>query len=168
MYWFISTQDIVLQDIEELPKIDFEDLEPIGFYDEKKAHIVDDRVFEKIGVGSCGVVIKAKMKSTGAAVAVKILTDPSKFGNFKREVAVLAKHKHPKLVSVKAFCLQPISIVMEYMELGNLYRFLRGQMAPLTLTSVLQISTDIAQAMTVLHKEGFIHRSDLLEFACLD
>jgi hypothetical protein len=63
-----------------LPKIEFEDLEPIGFYDEKKAHIVDDRVFEKIGSGSCGAVIKAKMRSTGAAVAVKILTDASKFG----------------------------------------------------------------------------------------
>jgi len=88
-------------------------------------------------------------------VAVKSLTGSTQedakqkaFDEFRREVWVMSGMRHPNLVNLLGFCVNPFAIVMEFVEFGNLYNFLRKQ-DELSWSLRLKIALDIARGSNV-------------------
>ncbi|EGC33072.1 roco8, ROCO family protein [Dictyostelium purpureum] len=82
---------------------------------------------------------------------------------FRREVWLMSGLSHPNIVQMKGFCFEPYSIIMEYMNLGNLSIYLKkkkeeGQQ--LSWSLVLKIAIDIASGMAFLHNitPPLVHR----------
>ena len=95
---------------------------------------------EQIGKGAFGIIHRATYN--GRNVAVKVMVDASQegaklkaFNEFRREVHVMSGMRHPNLVNMVGFCVNPFALVMELMPAGNLYKFLHqssksGDIAP--------------------------------------
>lgn len=92
---------------------------------------------EEIGKGAFGIIHRATYK--GRDVAVKVMVAASQegaklkaFNEFRREVHVMSGMRHPSLVNMVGFCVNPFALVMELMPSGNLYKFLhrsKGEVA---------------------------------------
>ncbi|KYQ93736.1 leucine-rich repeat-containing protein (LRR) [Tieghemostelium lacteum] len=82
---------------------------------------------------------------------------------FRREVWLMSSLSHPNIVPMKGFCFQPYSIVMEYMDLGNLSTYLLAKKQEGTTLSwpvILKIASDVASGMSYLHNSTppLVHR----------
>ncbi|KAF2069948.1 hypothetical protein CYY_008735 [Polysphondylium violaceum] len=82
---------------------------------------------------------------------------------FRREVWLMSSLSHPNIVTMKGFCFEPYSIVMEYMDLGSLSTFLSTKKhngETLSWSIILKIAIDIAQGMSFLHNitPPLVHR----------
>lgn len=146
--------DLTMKDVEE-SKINFSELLQL----------------QLIGSGGAATVYKAQWE--GQDVAMKVIrvgegetpTDFERqqfskvFNEFRREAAVMSGLEHPNLVSLKGVCLEPLCILTEYLENGDLYNYLHTKNVfgwPLILKAAL----DIAQGMQFLHsaQPPIIHR----------
>ncbi|XP_055352865.1 uncharacterized protein LOC129598823 [Paramacrobiotus metropolitanus] len=120
-----------------------------------------------LGCGSFGEVTLADWGHK--QVAVKTLSpeeddSPRQRQLFVRELAILAElGRHPHLVGFYGYCPDPLSIVMEYVELGNLHYRLHYCQDPQVVAKVKdgrikkKIVVGIAEGMTVLHSAGVVH-----------
>jgi serine/threonine protein kinase len=59
--------------------------------------------------------------------------------------------RHPNLVNLKAICMHPPAIVMDYVPCGTLYELLQDDSIPITWSMKLKIAKDIAKALRYLH-----------------
>jgi len=115
-----------------------------------------------IGAGAMGTVYRAIHQITGEVVAVKHLKPELStvefVERFKRESDALQKLNHPNIVHLTEWIEAEGNyyIVMEYLEGGSLAEQLQSE--PLPLARVLDISLDIADALTRTHRLGIIHR----------
>lgn len=109
-------------------------------------------------------------------VAVKQIQalDPSQvsgmYNDFAREIWTMSGLMHPNLVNLLGFYLDPVpSMVMEYIEGGDLYSFLHehddtivpgDEIPKLPSAVILKLALDIANGMNFLHAATppFIHR----------
>lgn len=113
-----------------------------------------------VGLGSSAQVYRAKWHGTN--VAVKRLNDLSESLNtdnavqlFVKEIKLWSQLKHPCIVEF--FGVTPtLSIVMEYMQHGNLRSLLSKR--PLASATIIRLASQIAIAMDFLHSKNVIHR----------
>ena len=120
-------------------------------------------VVSSLGVGGMGEVYKAHDTKLGRDVALKIVRpefagDPERVLRFRREALVLAALNHPHIATVHEFneADGTAFLVMELVPGETLRdRMLSGR---LTMTEVLRIGRQVAEALEAAHDKGIIHR----------
>ena len=118
----------------------------------------------RVGVGGMATVYDGQDLRLQRRVAVKVplpvyAADPAFIRRFENEAHAAAALTHPNLVAVydvgEAEGLP--FIVMEYVEGGTLKDLLRQQ-APLPPEALVNIGTQVADALEIAHQHGLVHR----------
>ena len=130
-------------------------------------------IVELIGQGWMGAVYKARQKSLGRLVALKILaphyaTNPSFAERFSREAQALAELNHPHIVTVHDFgqAGEFYFLMMEFVDGVNLRQAMRaGYFLP---EQALAIVPSICEALQFAHDRGIVHRDIKPENLLLD
>ncbi|KAJ6238954.1 serine/threonine-protein kinase edr1 [Anaeramoeba flamelloides] len=110
---------------------------------------------EAIGSGAYGNVFRAIWR--GKEVAVKRIKPEYVRGEhleeFKREVLVLSRTRHPNIVLFMGACTQlpNLFLVTEYCHHGSLFQMIRSSQTNLTYQEKIKAAKDIALGMTYLH-----------------
>ena len=122
------------------------------------------QIIRKIGDGGMAFVYQAKDKLLNRIVAVKVLrpefADDAEFlAKFKREAEAVANITHPNIVNVYDVGQEDKVhyIVMEYVDGQNLKEIIKNE-GVLDEYTALDITKQIAQALSAAHKKGVIHR----------
>ena len=122
------------------------------------------QIIEKIGDGGMAFVYQAKDKLLNRIVAVKVLRpefvdDKDFLAKFKREAEAVANITHPNIVNVYDVGQEGKVhyIVMEYVDGQNLKEIIKNE-GVLDEYTALDITKQIAQALSAAHKKGVIHR----------
>jgi alpha-glucoside transport system substrate-binding protein len=122
-------------------------------------------ILELIGHGGMANVYRAIQPSMGREVAIKVmpahfLQDPTFLERFTREVRVIARLQHPRILPVHDFGEyegMPY-IVMAYMPGGTVADRIREMGSGLPLDETARLVGQIAEALDYAHSEGIIHR----------
>ena len=123
----------------------------------------DVKIGKKIGQGGYGAVYLGEWK--GRNVAIKKLfrdeVDESELETFRKEIEIMSKFSHAKIVNFLGASLQPpnICILTEYMERGNLSNVLKAD-PNLPWLRKLKMSLDASEGMVYLHEQEppVVHR----------
>ena len=119
---------------------------------------------DKIGEGGMAVVYKAKDRLLNRYVAIKILRpeytkDDSFVESFKRESQAAAGLQHPNIVAVYDVGRSGSInyIVMELVD-GRPLSDIIDEKGPLDYRTVIDISKQMASALSLAHKHQIVHR----------
>src|SRR4030095_2543925 len=121
------------------------------------------RITGKLGSGGMGIVYVAEDIRLSRKVALKFLPeesaeDPDAERRFKREADTIAQLNHPNICTIyeidrhegRAF------IVMECLDGLNLKTYMSRRQ--LSTTEIVEISLQIAAALSLAHEKGIVHR----------
>jgi len=121
------------------------------------------RLIESLGAGGSAEVHRAEDTQLGRIVAIKMLrTDGDSLSAPERvhvETAVLASLNHPSLVTLYDAQLEPGRpqyLVMEHVQGPTLSARLRQ--GPLSGVDAAVLAHDLAEALSVVHGRGIVHR----------
>ncbi|MEP7119372.1 MAG: serine/threonine-protein kinase [Byssovorax sp.] len=131
-----------------------DDAAPVG------ATIGDFELMGELGRGSMGVVYKARQRSLGRVVALKVLppalaADRVAQKRFKNEMLALARCDHPNVVRILATGSDGDSdyYAMEYVDGSDLARA-----ASLPVDRLAELFAGAADGLAHLHENGILHR----------
>lgn len=120
-------------------------------------------VLEKIGEGGMGIVYKAEDTKLKRTVALKFLSaelmrDQEAKERFVQEAQTAAALLHPNIATIFAFddWEGQSYIAMEFVDGQTLSQLLRS--GPLVIDQAAEFIIAIADALSVAHKKGIIHR----------
>lgn len=117
---------------------------------------------EVVGTGAFATVKKAVERSTGKTFAVKIINKKKVIGNMdgvSRELEVLQKLDHPRIVRLKAFYEDDENyyMVMEFVSGGDLMDFVAAHGA-VGEEAGREITRQILEAIEYIHSKKISHR----------
>ncbi|MCE9530187.1 MAG: protein kinase [Planctomycetes bacterium] len=127
--------------------------------------ILGYELLDKIGQGGMGVVYKARQIQLNRIVALKMILSGShsssdEDGRFIQEAELIAKLKHPNVVQVYEFGVNPFDgkpfFSLEFIEGGSLSRRLNAEPQP--AKQAAHMVETLARAMQAAHDQGIIHR----------
>ncbi|KAM9963378.1 hypothetical protein ACTFIW_006606 [Dictyostelium discoideum] len=110
-----------------------------------------------IGRGASGKIYRANLNDTMVAVKqLEVVGEdaPRIFSEFRREIHVMSDLKHSNVVNLLGFTLSPFTMVMEYIDCGDLHKFLHspiGDQLNGNWALILKLALDIAKGMEFLH-----------------
>ena len=125
----------------------------------------DYDLLHKIADGGMGSVYKARDRTTGALVAVKVM-DPEKAAHnkvllkrFEREFRLAGALAHPNIVRVLDYGLEGRTpyLVMEFVDGENLGERIERE-GCLAEDEAVRLIIQVAGALGEIHKQGMIHR----------
>src|SRR3990172_2757905 len=125
--------------------------------------ILHYRILDKIGQGGMGEVYKAEDIRLGREVAVKLLPahatqDSRAKRRLLQEARAASALNHPNIITIHS--IEEAEgldfIVMEYVEGETLKSII--ERGPLEVGQLLDIGSQMAEALSVAHTAGFIHR----------
>jgi serine/threonine protein kinase/TolA-binding protein len=121
------------------------------------------RVLEKIGEGATSVVYKAEDIALGRSVALKLLPAEASIthatiARFQHEARTASSLNHPNICTIYEIgeCDGQHFIAMELLEGEELSRVIGGR--PLETYRLVELGSQIADALDAAHAEGIIHR----------
>ncbi|KYQ94307.1 RasGEF domain-containing protein [Tieghemostelium lacteum] len=144
-----------------------------------KFDIKEIKLNKEVGRGAFGIVYEAEWKgepialkmllpSTGDESTIGLTDDPDQkledrlkvFREFRHEVYSMSRLNHPSIMKITGFCIQPLSMALEYIRYGSLYSFLSNNTHEVNWGLRLQIASEIAKGMQHLHSHNppVIHR----------
>ena len=131
--------------------------------EELAPHFPQLEILECLGRGGMGVVYKARQKSLGRLVALKLLAperekDPQFSARFSQEAQALAQLDHPHIVTVYDFGQSGgfFYLLMEYVDGVNLRQLMEAR--KLSPEEALTIVPPLCEALQFAHERGIVHR----------
>lgn len=135
--------------------------------EELQALLTGYRVIAILGQGGMGAVYKARQRSLGRTVAIKILPPPPEDDEFhsaqrfENEARTMARMNHPGIVAIHDFGQTAngkfFYFVMEFVDGTDLAQAIRGSSA-LSQENSLAIVQDVCEALDYAHRHGVVHR----------
>ncbi len=118
---------------------------------------------EKLGAGGMGEIYKARDSRLNRMVAVKVLApgktrDPNGRRRFIQEAQAASALNHPNIITIHDILPEGDTqyMVMEFVSGKTLHDLISA--GRLSIPQVLQLSTQMANALGVAHAAGIIHR----------
>ena len=128
---------------------------------------VDDKyeILEALGQGGMNDAYKARDRSTGRLVVLKIplsslIGDPATYSRYQRELEIGRRLHHPNIQQlVDEGRLDGVTpyLVLDYVD-GTLLREYLRQHAPLPVDEAINIADQLADALEYSHGKGVVHR----------
>jgi serine/threonine protein kinase len=128
------------------------------------------QINSKIGSGSMGAVYRARDPKIDRTVAIKTVSlaglEPDAEREYRQRFVVEAQAagrlSHPGIVTIFDVAEDPETgapyLVMEYIEGESLEQVLRRKNERLPLSTALQLTQELAQALHYAHAQGVVHR----------
>ena len=120
-------------------------------------------VLEPLGKGGMGEVYRAEDTKLGRSVALKVLpelfsADPERLARFEREARAASALNHPNICTIHDIGEhegQPY-LIMELLEGQSLRERIDAE--PFSPREILEIGTDVSDALGAAHGAGIVHR----------